>query len=84
MTYRNQRGSSHLVLLVLVFVVVAIGLIGVRVLNHQNVTTASTTPAPAAIKSSTDIDQASKSLDGTAIDSSLNTDNLDKDLSTVL
>jgi hypothetical protein len=67
-----------------VFVVVAIGLIGVRVLNHKNVTTASTTPIPATIKSTTDIDQASKSLDGTTIDSSLNTDNLDKDLDAVL
>ncbi len=89
MKLNNQRGSSHIVLILGVVVVVAVAAVGYRVVSSTDTGTANTsisakTSEPASIKSSADIKKASAALDDTAIDGSVNPAQLDRDLNSLL
>lgn len=82
----NQRGAGHIVLLVAVTVVVAAGIVGYRVMqnNSPDATSRGSSkaekPVPAKIDSKSDLQQASKALNSTDIDSSVNPNQLSSDL----
>ena len=85
----NQAGASHIVALFAVLVIAAVGFVGYRVLNSNSDTADSTTLSssskePATIKSKADFNAASKSLDNTAVDSSVDPGSLDSDLNSLL
>jgi hypothetical protein len=87
---RHQAGSSHLVLLLALAVIVVVGVVGYRVANNTD--TGSTTDlnpiqataVPATIKSSADLQKASNALDSTTIDNSVNPNSLDSDINSLL
>jgi len=87
---RNQKGSSHLVLLLGLAVIVAVSLVGYRVLKSTETNPAATSTvtksavAPSTLKSKADVVQAAQSLDNTGIDSSVNPAQLDSDLNSLL
>ena len=83
----NQRGSSHLVLILAVVVVVVAGVVGYRVMNTSETNTdvvSSKASEPDSIKSTADVKRASAALDDTAIDGPVNPDQLDSDLNALL
>jgi uncharacterized protein HemX len=86
----NQKGSGHLVLLLLVIVASGIGLVGYRVVknNAKKVVTSSVVKSavavPAAITNKTQAAQAAKALDSEAIDTTLDSSQLDTALNSVL
>ena len=89
--FTNQRGSSHVVLVLAVVVIAAVGIIGYRVTQNQDPAAVSTSTTPAttsedsgAINSKADLKDAEASLDNTAIDSSVNPDQLDDDINALL
>lgn len=85
----NQRGSSHLAALLGVAVIVVIGVVGYRVMkttdtgNIVSSATRSTSKAPDSIKSTADLKQAGSALDSTAIDGSVNPNQLDGELNSL-
>ena len=87
---RSTKGFAHLGLLLLLLVVVVIALIGYKVVkNRQDNTTASQTSTAltnsgGTIKSTADLDNAAKTLDNQNVDSSLNPDQLNSDVSALL
>lgn len=90
-TIQHQRGSSHLMLILAVAVIAAIGVVGYRVtqtdtssVESTSVAPAKNTSAPTAIKTSADLKKAEASLDSATIDSSLNPNQLDNDISALL
>ena len=88
----NQKGSSHLVVLLLVVLVAVVGFAGYRVMKNQDASVASTanestvaaSTVPAKIKTKPQAQQASKALDAEAIDKTLDSTQLDSDLNSVL
>lgn len=85
----NQRGSSHIVLLLAVVVVAVVAFAGYRVMNANNPSEPSDTASasasvPAKLTSKADVLKADKALDQTAIDSSVNPDTLNNDLNSLL
>jgi Tfp pilus assembly protein PilE len=84
---KNQQGSGQLAVIVLVVVVAVLGLVAYRV--HQNTadksatTTASATETavPSKITSKADLNKADQALDSTSIDSAINPNQLDQDIS---
>lgn len=91
MKYLNQRGSSQIIILVAVVVVAIVGVAGYRVYNqNSNATTTTKSTAvikstvPSSIKSNADVTQATKALDTTNIDGTVNPTTLDSDLNAVL
>lgn len=83
----NNRGIAHLVIILAVVVVAAIGLVGYIVVNNnhdQAGTVSATDGIPTTIKTKADLNQASKALDETSIDDSLNPNQLDADLNALL
>lgn len=84
----NQRGSSHLVLLLGLLVISVAGFVGYRVMQVDS-PIVSTAPAllssdgPKTIKSSADLKKAESALDNTAIDGGVNPGALDSDLNAV-
>lgn len=84
----NQRGSSHIILVLAVIVVAAAGFAGYRVMNASQASPTSSlrskTSEPASIKSSADLHKASAALDATSIDGAVNPAELDSDMSALL
>ncbi len=91
---KDQRGSGHVMLIMLVVVLAAVGFAGYRVMQQQNtsVATADTvSPAPtksvaepSKINNKTQAAQASKTLDAESIDKTLDSTQLDAELDSVL
>ena len=82
--HSNQRGIAHLALLLVLVVVVAVGVVGWRVMNSKPATPTSTVAAvPAKLTSKADVKTAATALDSTDVDSSLNPDQLDSDLNSL-
>jgi uncharacterized protein HemX len=84
---RNQQGIGHFAGLVVILVVLAIGVVGYRVVRSNsdsqisnNDSTLSSNSVPKAIKDTADVTKADKALDATSIDSSVNPNQLDSDL----
>jgi hypothetical protein len=78
----NQRGSSHLVLVLAVVVIAVVAAVGYRVLQKEDVattTTSTSTATPAKLNSAADVDKASSELDSTNVDD-VNPNQLDSDL----
>lgn len=89
----NQTGASHIVLVLAVAVIAAVGIVGYRVVSNSEDTNSSTTisgtenhdvSVPNQFKNTADINQASKALDNTQVDSSINPSQLDQDINSVL
>ncbi len=87
----NQKGSSHLVALLALVLVGVIGYAGWHVMQANktdpNANSSSQTVAaavPSKIVTKAQANQATKALDSDSLDSSLNTSQLDSDLSSVL
>jgi hypothetical protein len=82
----NQRGSSHLILLVAVLVIAAVAFVGFRVRNDDSPLISSTsngnTNLPKAINSPADLNKADKALDATNVDS-VNPNQLDSELNSL-
>ena len=90
-TTRNQNGSSHLVMVLVVALVALIGFAALRVVNNKSTTDTAvvstpvtTASIPAKIENKTQAAQASKALDAEAIDKSLDSTSLNNDLKSVL
>lgn len=88
---QHERGSSHLVLILAVAVLAAIGVIGYRVTQTDTSSVVSTSVAPVQnsaapdkLESAADLKKAEASLDSTSIDSSVNPNQLDDDISALL
>ena len=89
---QHQKGSSHLVLILAVTVLAAVGVIGYRVTqNGTDTSVASTSVAPVKnsdapdkIQSAADLKQAEASLDSDAIDSKVNPNQLDSNIDALL
>lgn len=80
--FSDQRGASHILLIGAILVLGVVGFAGYRVMNaDKNKDTAS---VPAKIESKKDVEQAKKSLDSDNLDSDLSTSDLDNDLNDVL
>lgn len=88
----NQKGASHLVAVLAVVVIAAIGLIGFKVMNanEDSTETASSSTSQSAntsdaatIKSRADVQQASKDLDSTSLND-VDPSQLDSDLNSIL
>ncbi len=84
----NETGMGLVIVLGLVVVVAVVGVVGARVLQKTDPSTASLsvpaqTKVPKNIKSSSDLSKASAALEATAVDSAA-TDQLDSDLNTLL
>jgi hypothetical protein len=87
----DQRGVGFFATFVLLAVLVAVGLIGYKVVSNTNAKNdvaitggTSKSAVPKTIHSSADLQQASSALDATNIDSSVNPDQLDADLNALL
>jgi hypothetical protein len=90
MKSNSESGVAHVLLLVLVLAVLAaIAVVGLRVMQSQNTgeDTGSATVASKTsddINSTSDLNAAKATLNKTDVDSDLNPDSLDADLSSVL
>lgn len=84
----NQRGSSHLVLVIAVLSLVGISAVGYQVMNASDQAPPSVistkTGEPDSIKSSADLSRASAALEDTSIDGAVNPDQLDSDIEALL
>ena len=85
----NQRGFGFVFLLLAIVVVGLVAFAAVRVVgsNQTSSETASTISkqaVPVKIKSTADLQKASKVLDETPVDSGVNADQLDSDLNALL
>lgn len=87
----NQRGSSHLVMLLGVAILAVVVLAGYRVMSHANqgspastTVSAKETRIPNDIKTSADISKAQAALETTDVDKNVNPEQLDGDLNAVL
>lgn len=87
---RNQRGFGHVGVLVLVAVVAVVGLVGYRVvksadsLNGSDASFSASTTVPKSINSTADVKKASAALSNTPIDGTVNPNQLNNDLSSLL
>ncbi|HET6863945.1 MAG TPA: hypothetical protein VFH37_01985 [Candidatus Saccharimonadales bacterium] len=92
MKKRLQNGFAHPGLILMLLVVVAIALIGYKVVqNHNNTALSSTSPnsslatqTPQAIKSTADLNTAENSLNSQNIDGDLNPGQYNQDVSNLL
>ncbi len=84
----NQNGSSHLVALLVLGVVVLVGAVGYRVMNSASTDTVTPqaavssqpTKVPDTISSNVDLKKAGAALDSTNIDGGVNANQLNNDL----
>lgn len=82
----NQRGSSHLVLVLAALVIVAVGAVGYKVMNSNqgtpstSVASSNEAKVPDSIKSTADVKKAQAALQSTDVDKNVNPNQLDKDL----
>lgn len=92
MKSKSESGIAHVVLLLLILGVIAvIVVIGLRVVEKQNVGESSslpvastTTTASSAIKSTSDLNAAKSSLSKTNVDKDVNPDSFNDDIDSVL
>jgi len=87
--HRNQQGFGHLVAFLIIATVLAVGVVGYRVSRNATATTTPSNPVvsnavPKTLKTKADLTKADKSLDATPIDSSVNPNQLDNDLNSLL
>jgi hypothetical protein len=87
---RTQTGFAHLALALLLLVMVVVAFAGYKVVkNHQDQTaanktsTAITNPAE-TINNKADLDKAANSLNSESVDSDLNPDSLNNDVTSLL
>ena len=81
----NQRGSSHLVLILAVAVIAAVGVVGYRVVSTNSDSAPATTAVTTTTKNaSSTVKSANSDLNSTNVDTSINPDQLDSDLKSVL
>ncbi|MBX4201453.1 hypothetical protein KW803_00960 [Candidatus Saccharibacteria bacterium] len=88
----RQSGFAHLALVLLVLVMAVVAFAGYMVYqNRQDTTTANTTSTALTgdtsvkvINSASDLDDATNTLNGAAVDSDLNPDQLNSDISNLL
>ena len=92
MKKRLQNGFAHPGLILMLLVIVAIALIGYKVVqNHNNAALSSTSPStsvatqtPQVIKSTADLNSAQNSLNSQNIDGDLNPGQYNQDVSSLL
>jgi hypothetical protein len=89
MSYRslNQTGVSHLIVVLAVVVLGAVGFASYRVVQMNKPATQDAAVAaktPAKIQSKADLEKASKSLDDENVDQTLDSSQLDDDLNSML
>lgn len=86
----NQRGSTHFVAILGVITIAIVGVVGYGVLSTRDqgakspASFKSSSSIPTTINSTADLRKADSSLDSTAIESSINPDQLDSDINAVL
>jgi hypothetical protein len=89
MRSKSESGIAHVAMLILVLLVVAaIAVVGLRVMQNQN-TGEETGAAPVASKSdsinnASDLETAKATLNNTNVDNDVNPDSLDSDVSDLL
>lgn len=86
---KNQTGFGLLPVLLVVVVLGAIAVVGLRMANNasaplDNNGTVATKRVPPAIKNKADLQKAAQALDTTAIDTGVNPGELDSDLNSLL
>ena len=88
---KDQRGIGHLLLLAALAVVTLVGVAGYRVVNTADTGSSDSVSISSSsagevkeIKSKADLQKADNSLDNTAIDGSVNPNQLDHDLNALL
>ena len=86
-TRLNQAGASHLVAILAVVVIAAVGVIGYRVMSQDDAGTQTATQSAntnsGAIENKDDVEAASKELDSTSLDN-VDPSQLDSDINSVL
>lgn len=86
----KPNGFAHLALLLLLVVAAVVGFVGYKVVkNHQdksaaNQTSTAVIQSAGVIQSKADLDRAAASLNGQAVDSDLNPNQLDSDVNSLL
>jgi uncharacterized protein (UPF0333 family) len=81
----NERGVGHLVALLVVAVVLAVGFVGWRVMNSKTTEdSAVSTSGPSKLKTKADVVKAANELEATNVDSTVNPDDLDSDINSLL
>ncbi|HET7320268.1 MAG TPA: hypothetical protein VFI84_01620 [Candidatus Saccharimonadales bacterium] len=85
----NQNGIAHLALILVVVVVAAVAVVGMRIASNRANT--SVTPAsvskvkvPTKFSNKTDVSNAASALDATNVETGVNPNSLDQDLSAIL
>jgi hypothetical protein len=87
---KSQTGFAHLALVLLLLVMVVMAFAGYRVVkNHQdttaaNLTSTSISSSPRVIETKADLDKATNELNSQSVDSDLNPDSLNSDISNLL
>lgn len=90
MKISDQRGASHLVAILAVLVLAVVGFAGYRVATNSSnsdntaATSSASLTGPSTLKTKADVKAASKALDSTSIDSSVDPGQLDSDINSVL
>ena len=84
----EQKGFAHLALLIVIVVVAAVAVVGMRVVDSHNNTSvtpaAATRNVPTKLSNKADLNNAAKTLNATSVDSSVDPDQLDQDLNSLL
>ena len=85
----NQTGAGHLVMLLAVVVIAAVGIVGYRVMSSSDTDSDTATTSQSAVKDSSqmktkaDVQQASTELDNTSLND-VDPAQLDSDLNSIL
>lgn len=88
-TRLNQTGAGHLVMLLAVVVIAAVGIVGYRVMSSSDTDSDTATTSQSAVKDSSqmktkaDVQQASTELDNTSLND-VDPAQLDSDLNSIL
>lgn len=78
----NQKGVSHLILLLIVLVIAIVGFAGYRVMEANETKETTKTPATSdEIKSSADLEREANELENEKVDENLDPSQLDEDVS---
>lgn len=87
MFYKNQKGASHLIAVLLIVVIAVVGAAGYYVYQKNKDTqnkSATSQTTPQQIQSERDVDAAVKALDTLPTDSEIDANQLDDDLNQLL
>ena len=89
--HSSEHGLGHLALLTVVVVLTIVGLAGYVVVHNSDLENGSTgtvqtssTSVPSVLKTKADVTTAAKALDSINVDSSVNPNQLDSDLNSLL